>query len=68
MPVINVRTEHKRDRSTWTLNMLADNKGFAFEGDLDAQYLPVLDMLHDEYRQQIASTAEVEFESGLRAT
>ncbi|WP_404464052.1 cysteine hydrolase [Micrococcus antarcticus] len=29
-PVVLVRTEHARDRSTWTLNMLEDDQGFAF--------------------------------------
>lgn len=31
-PVVHVRTEHARDRSTWTLNMLEDDQGFAFTG------------------------------------
>src|SRR3546814_19424913 len=31
--VVNVRTEHRADRSTWTLNMLEDDQGFAMEGD-----------------------------------
>ncbi len=29
-PVVLVRTEHERDRSTWTINMHADDEGFAF--------------------------------------
>ena len=37
-PVFLVRTVHKRDKSTWTLNMLDDNKGFLFEGDSDTDY------------------------------
>lgn len=42
--VVAVRTEHKRDRSTWTLNMCEDDQGFAFTGDGDAQFLPELDL------------------------
>lgn len=42
--VANVRTEHRRDRSTWTLNMLEDDQGFLLEGDADAQPLPELDL------------------------
>lgn len=36
MPVITVRTEHQRDKSTWTLNMLEDGQGYLFENDDDA--------------------------------
>lgn len=32
LPLFNVHTEHKPDRSTWTLNMLEDGRGFAFAG------------------------------------
>lgn len=42
-PVILVRTEHARDRSTWTLNMLEDSEGFAFPGTAQAQFLDGLD-------------------------
>ena len=38
-PVFLVRTEHARDRSTWTLNMLADDEGFAFPGTRQAALL-----------------------------
>ena len=43
LPVIQVRTEHARDRSTWTLNMLADDQGFAFPGTEEARFLDGLD-------------------------
>jgi len=43
-PVVVVRTEHRRDRSTWTLNMCEDDQGFAFTGDPDAQFVPELDV------------------------
>lgn len=36
-PVFTIRTEHRRDRSTWTRNMVADDQGFAFSGDDDAR-------------------------------
>ncbi|CAM3379545.1 cysteine hydrolase family protein [Occultella aeris] len=38
-PVILVRTVHARDRSTWTLNMLDDDEGFAFPGTEQAAYV-----------------------------
>lgn len=38
-PVVLVRTEHERDRSTWTLNMLEDGEGFAFPGTRQAAVL-----------------------------
>lgn len=31
-PVVEVRTVHQEDRSTWALNMLEDGQGMAFEG------------------------------------
>lgn len=42
-PVVVVRTEHRRDGATWTLNMREDDQGFAFSGDDDAQVVPELD-------------------------
>ncbi|MBZ2194807.1 cysteine hydrolase family protein [Occultella gossypii] len=39
LPVILVRTIHARDRSTWTLNMLEDDEGFAFPGTEQAAYV-----------------------------
>lgn len=41
-PVILVRTEHLPDKSTWTLNMLQDGKGFAFPGS--EQAAPLADL------------------------
>ncbi len=38
-PVVLVRTEHERDRSTWTLNMLEDGECFAFPGTRQAAVL-----------------------------
>lgn len=42
--VINVRTVHKQDRSTWTLKMLEDEQGYLFEGTGQAQNLAELDL------------------------
>jgi nicotinamidase-related amidase len=42
-PVFLARTEHQRDRSTWTLNMLEDDQGFAFPGTEQARFLDKLD-------------------------
>ncbi len=43
-PVILVRTVHARDRSTWTLNMLEDDEGFAFPGTEQAAYVDTLEV------------------------
>src|SRR5690242_15070867 len=42
--LVNVRTAHLRNKSTWTLNMLEDDQGFAFQGDSETQALPGLDV------------------------
>jgi nicotinamidase-related amidase len=39
LPVLLVRTQHKRDRSTWTLNMLDDGRGYLFNDQPDAAYV-----------------------------
>ncbi|WP_189016767.1 cysteine hydrolase family protein [Paenarthrobacter histidinolovorans] len=41
-PVLLVKTEHERDKSTWTLNMLDDDQGFIFRGSDQAAFLPGL--------------------------
>ena len=41
-PVVLVRTEHARDRSTWTINMCADDQGFAYPGTDQAKFLDEL--------------------------
>lgn len=40
--VVLVVTEHERDKSTWSLNMLDDDQGFIFRGSEEAQLLPGL--------------------------
>ncbi|MET1087299.1 MAG: isochorismatase family cysteine hydrolase [Arthrobacter sp.] len=37
-----VGTEHERDKSTWTLNMLDDDQGFIFRGSKQAEAVPGL--------------------------
>jgi nicotinamidase-related amidase len=37
-----VGTEHERDKSTWSLNMLDDDQGFIFRGTDQAQFIPGL--------------------------
>lgn len=37
LPVFLITTEHSRDRSTWTLNMLDDGQGYLFHGDPSAE-------------------------------
>ncbi len=41
--VLLVKTEHERDGSTWTLNMLDDGRGFLFRGTPQADFIPGLD-------------------------
>jgi nicotinamidase-related amidase len=41
-PVIEVRTEHKPDRSTWALNMREDDSGMVIEGTPGADRVPGL--------------------------
>lgn len=43
-PVINIRTQHERNKSTWTRNMLDDDQGFIFAGDDDTQNVEGLDI------------------------
>ncbi|WP_308191211.1 cysteine hydrolase family protein [Spelaeicoccus albus] len=42
--VVNVRTEHLRDKSTWTLNMLDDDQGYLFRGSKQAACVDGLDI------------------------
>ena len=42
-PVILVRTQHERDKSTWTINMLEDDQGFAFPGTDQARFVDELE-------------------------
>jgi len=39
IPVLLVKTEHERDRSTWTLNMLDDEQGFLYRGSPEAGFV-----------------------------
>ncbi|KRE37031.1 hypothetical protein ASG73_12020 [Janibacter sp. Soil728] len=44
LPIVNVRTMHQRDRSTWTITMLEDDQGYLFEGDDHTENLSELDL------------------------
>lgn len=39
-----IRTEHQRDKSTWTLSMLDDDQGFLFSGTEQAESVDGLDI------------------------
>ncbi|WP_308113542.1 isochorismatase family cysteine hydrolase [Arthrobacter sp. ISL-30] len=41
--ILFIGTTHERDKSTWTLNMLEENQGFAFRGSEQAGWLEGLD-------------------------
>ena len=43
-PALVVGTEHERDKSTWSLNMLDDDQGFIFRGSEQADFVPGLDV------------------------
>lgn len=42
--IFNIVTEHKRDRSTWSLNMLDDGQGYLFEGEPDTKLVEGLEV------------------------
>ena len=42
-PILLIRTQHERDRSTWTVNMQDDDQGFAYPGTEQAEYVAGLD-------------------------
>lgn len=42
--VFNIRTVHRRDKSTWTLNMLQDKQGFAFEDSKETRPIEGLEL------------------------
>ncbi|MFI7493789.1 cysteine hydrolase family protein [Kocuria sp. M4R2S49] len=42
-PIVLIRTQHERDRSTWTVNMHDDGQGFAFPGTEQSAYVAGLD-------------------------
>lgn len=58
VPVILVRTEHIRDRSTWTLNMLDDGKGYLYEGADDSKFVSGL---HTERTSELIKTRDSAF-------
>ncbi|MDQ4046986.1 MAG: cysteine hydrolase [Actinomycetota bacterium] len=43
-PVLVVGTEHERDKSTWSLNMLEDDQGFIFRGSAQADFVAGLEV------------------------
>ncbi|MFX4287059.1 cysteine hydrolase family protein [Janibacter sp. G349] len=44
LPVVAVRTVHRRDRSTWTITMRQDDQGFLFDGAPHTASLAELDL------------------------
>lgn len=43
VPVLTVVTEHKKNQSTWTLNMLDDEQGYLFSGTEDVAVITEID-------------------------
>ena len=58
LPVLLVKTEHERDRSTWTLNMLDDQQGFIYRGSDQADFVPGL---HTSGLPQLTKTRDSGF-------
>lgn len=58
LPIILVRTEHGRNKSTWTLNMLNDGNGYLFNDDSDVDFLEDLDQ---ENTTQLIKTRDSAF-------
>lgn len=56
--ILNVKTIHSRDRSTWTLNMLEDEKGFVFDGSQEAENV---DGLHVAQAIELTKTRDSAF-------
>lgn len=44
LPIFNVKTEHQKDMTTWTLNMLDDQRGYLFTGSDDAKNIAGLNV------------------------
>ncbi len=57
-PVLVARTEHLRDRSTWTRSMLDDDQGFIFRGSHQAE---VVDGLRVEGLETVTKTRDSAF-------
>lgn len=66
IPVYTILTEHARDRSTWTLNMLDDGEGYLFAGDTDAELVEGLRLDGAAVERKTRDSAF--FETGLAAT
>lgn len=58
VPVYVIRTEHQRDKSTWTVSMLDDDQGFLFTGTEQAE--PV-DGLHLDGLPELVKTRDSAF-------
>jgi nicotinamidase-related amidase len=62
-PVVMVKTEHEKDKSTWTLSMLDDDQGFIFRGTEQAAFVPGLSVAN---LPQLIKTRDSAFlETGL---
>lgn len=64
-PVVLIRTQHERDRSTWTVNMLEDDQGFAFPGTDQAQFVDGLDLR--DHVEVVKTRDSAFFQTDLRA-
>ncbi|WP_120519951.1 cysteine hydrolase family protein [Arthrobacter celericrescens] len=58
IPGLLVKTEHERDRSTWTLNMLDDGQGFIYRGSAQADFVAGL---HTSGLPQLTKTRDSSF-------
>lgn len=58
IPVVIVKTEHKSDKSTWTLNMLDRSSGYLFEDEHDSD---LIDGLHANDTTTLTKTRDSAF-------
>lgn len=65
MSIVVVRTEHQRDRSTWTLSMQEDDQGFAFRGDHDS--LPLMGLDTEQAHDVVKTRDNAFFGTSLKA-
>lgn len=63
VPVVNVRTVHRPDRSTWALNMLEDDQPLVIAGTPGAAPLAELDLTDTE--EVLKTRDDAFFETGL---
>lgn len=68
VPVFIITTEHSRDESTWTLNMLEAGEGFLFHGDEGTQVIDGLNTAGATLMEKTRDSAFIGTDLHLRLT